>query len=57
MLPEDYAVNEDIKNIIAEQIASLSPEHKETLFLFYYRNKSLAEIAELAGINQNAGVL
>jgi len=53
MLPQDYAENEEIKQIIAEQINALSPEHKETLFLFYYQEKSIAEIAELTGTNQN----
>ena len=53
MLPADYAENEDVKSIIAEQIASLSPEHKEALFLFYYQNRSIAEIAELTNTNQN----
>ncbi len=53
MLPQDYAENEEIKQIIAEQINALSPEHKETLFLFYYQDKSIAEIAELTGTNQN----
>lgn len=53
MLPEDYAVNEDIKQIIAEQLEALSPEYKEALFLFYYKNKSIAEIAELTGTNAN----
>ena len=53
MLPADYAENEEIKQIIAEQISSLSDEHKEALFLFYYQNKSIAEIAELTGTNQN----
>ena len=53
MLPQDYAENEEIKQIIAEQINALSPEHKETIFLFYYQDKSIAEIAELTGTNQN----
>ncbi|SFB66725.1 RNA polymerase sigma factor [Ruminococcus albus] len=53
MLPEDYAVNEDIKQIITEQLEALSPEYKEALFLFYYKNKSIAEIAELTGTNAN----
>lgn len=53
MLPEDHAVNEEIKQIVAEQINSLSPEHREALFLFYYQDKSLAEIAELTGTNTN----
>ncbi len=54
MLPVDYAENEDIKRLIAEQINSLSPAQKETLFLFYYKNKSIAEISELTGSSQSS---
>ena len=54
MLPADYAENEDIKKIIAEQINSLSPAQRETLFLFYYKNKSVAEISELTGSSQSS---
>ncbi|MBQ8121329.1 MAG: sigma-70 family RNA polymerase sigma factor [Ruminococcus sp.] len=54
MLPVDYAENEDIKWLIAEQINSLSPAQKETLFLFYYKNKSIAEISELTGSSQSS---
>ena len=53
MLPSDYAENEDIKCLLAEQISSLSDEHKEALLLYYYQNKSVAEIAELTGTNQH----
>ena len=54
MLPVDYAENEDIKKIIAEQINSLSPAQRETLFLFYYKNKSIAEISGLTGSSQSS---
>lgn len=53
MLPEDYAENEDLKQIIAEQINALGIEYKEALYLFYYKDKSIAEIAELTGTNPN----
>lgn len=53
MLPSDYAENEDTKRIIAEQINSLSGEHKEALVLFYYDNRSINEIAEMTGTNVN----
>ncbi|WP_028521256.1 RNA polymerase sigma factor [Ruminococcus flavefaciens] len=53
MLPQDYAENEKLKQIIAEQINSLSADHKEALVLFYYKDKSIAEIAELTGTNVN----
>ena len=53
MLPSDYAENEDTKRIIAEQINSLSGEHKEALVLFYYDNRSINEIAEMTGTNPN----
>ncbi len=53
MLPQDYAENEELKQIIAEQIDALSEDHKEALVLFYYKDKSIAEIAELTGTNIN----
>lgn len=53
MLPTDYAENEELKAIIAEQINSLGKEQRETLFLFYYQNKSINEIAEMTGTNAN----
>lgn len=53
MLPQDYAENEEVKQIIAEQIDALSKDHKEALLLFYYKDKSIAEIAELTGTNEN----
>ena len=52
-LPEDYAENEDTKRILAEEIHALSKEHQEVLYLYYFMNKSLAEIAELTGTNEN----
>lgn len=53
MLPQDYAENEDVKHILAEEIHALSDDHQEVLMLYYYKNKSLAEIAELTGTNEN----
>ncbi|GEM_PF-655935 len=53
MLPTDYAENEELKAIIAEQINSLGTEQREALFLFYYQNKSINEIAEMTGTNVN----
>lgn len=53
MLPEDYAVNEDLKQLIAEQLDALGADYKEALFLFYYKDKSIAEIAEITGTNTN----
>ena len=53
MLPQDYVENEDRKRILAEQLNALSNNDREVLYLYYYENKSLAEIAELTGITEN----
>lgn len=50
-LPSDYAENEEIKQLIADQINSLSQDHREALYLFYYEDKSVADIAQLTGTN------
>ena len=53
MLPQDYVENEDRKRILAEQLNALSNNDREVLYLYYYENKSLAEIAELTGTTEN----
>ena len=45
-LPYDYAENEEIKQILADTVNELKPEHRDSIFMFYYENKSLNEIAE-----------
>ncbi len=45
-LPHDYAENEEIKQILADTVNELKPEHRDSIFMFYYENKSLNEIAE-----------
>ncbi len=53
MLPEDYAENEDIKQILADTINSLNPDQRDAIYLFYYKNNSISEIAEQAGVSEN----
>ena len=53
MLPEDYAENEDIKQILADTINSLNPDQRDAVYLFYYKNNSISEIAEQAGVSEN----
>ena len=52
MLPSDYAEAEDIKQLIAEQINSLGSDQREALYLYYYENKSVAEISEMTGATE-----
>lgn len=53
MLPEDYAENEEIKQILADTINSLNPDQRDAVYLFYYKNNSIGEIAEQAGVSEN----
>ena len=53
MLPEDYAENEDIKQILADTINSLNPDQRDAIYLFYYKNNSISEIAEQTGVSEN----
>ena len=53
MLPEDYVSNEEIKQILADTINSLNPNQRDAIFLFYYKNCSISEIAQQTGVNEN----
>ena len=46
LLPEDYAENEDVKRVIAGAVNSLSDEQRDTVFLYYYSELSVGQIAE-----------
>lgn len=46
LLPEDYAENEDVKRVIAGAVNSLSDEQRDTVFLYYYNELSVGQIAE-----------
>ena len=53
MLPEDYAASEEIKQILADAINSLNPDQRDAIYLFYYKNRSVSEIARQTGVNEN----
>ena len=53
MLPEDYAENEEVKQILADTINSLNSDQRDAVYLFYYKNNSISEIAEQAGVSEN----
>lgn len=53
MLPEDYAASEEIKQILADTINSLNPDQRDAIYLYYYKNRSVSEIARQTGVNEN----
>lgn len=53
MLPEDYAENEEVKQILADTINSLNSDQRDAVYLFYYKNNSIGEIAKQTGVSEN----
>ena len=49
MLPEDYAENEELKQILADTVNSLSEEQRDIMFLYYYEDLSVGQISERVG--------
>ena len=54
MLPDDYAVNEQMKAQLRDIIDSLSPEARSAVILYYYEEMSLEEVARSMHTNENA---
>ncbi len=54
MLPDDYAVNEQLRTQLRDMIDSLSPEARSAVILYYYEEMSLEEVAKAMNINENA---
>ncbi len=52
LLPENYAENEDIKQTLADTILSMKEEFRSAIFLFYYEDRSITEIAEREGVSE-----
>ena len=53
-LPEDYAVNEELKSELKRVIDSLKPDVRAAVILYYYDDRPLSEVAHTLGINENA---
>lgn len=51
-LPEDYTVRKDIADAVNAAVCSLSDEQRETVYLKYYENKTIAEIANIMHVSQ-----
>ena len=51
--PEDRAEKISDSDELQRLLRRLSPEHREAVWLCYYEEKSLAEIAEIAGCPEN----
>lgn len=54
MLPDDYAVNKELKRELKKIIDELKPDMKSAVILYYYDNLSIADVAEALGIKENA---
>ena len=53
LVPDDYVENEYVKQFIADKINELSENHRETIFLHYYKDMKLSEIAETMGVPES----
>lgn len=54
MVPEDYAVDKDRARQLKEMIDSLKPDMRSAVILYYYEDMSLAQVAKVLGMNENA---
>ena len=52
-LPQEYAVNEDLKDRLRKIIESLSEVQRETIVLFYYDELTIPEIAYAMNCSEN----
>lgn len=51
--PEAMVTKRDTGNALRQCLAALSPEHREVIDLVYYHEKSVEEVATIAGVPQN----
>ena len=51
---EDEVIHQMDLEILQKAIQSLSQEQKERLYLYFFKGKSVREIARVQGINRNA---
>ena len=53
-LPEDFATNAELQKLLAKTLNSLPKNQRDCLVLYYYRQKPIAEIAQMLGVSENA---
>ncbi len=53
-LPEDFAANTELQELLTKTLNSLPKAQRDCLVLYYYQQKSIAEIAEILDITENA---
>ncbi|MCR5120823.1 MAG: RNA polymerase sigma factor [Ruminococcus sp.] len=53
-LPEDFAANAELQRLLTKTLNSLLKAQRDCLVLCYYRQKPVAEIAEMPGVTENA---
>lgn len=51
--PEDLAIGKNASDVLLQQLARLTIHQREAVFLCYYDDKSLAEIAEISQCPEN----
>jgi RNA polymerase sigma-70 factor (ECF subfamily) len=51
--PEVALAKRDTGNVLRRCLAALSPEHREVIDLVYYHEKSVEEVAAIAGVPHN----
>ena len=51
--PEECLQKVDCSAILQNCLSKLSPAHREVIDLFYYREKSVGEVAEMIGVAEN----
>ena len=54
MLPDDYAVSEQLKSGLRDIIDGLSPEARSAVIMYYYEEMSVEEVAKAMDITENA---
>lgn len=53
VLPEEAAIDNEIAEILQAAISKLPEEQRICIFMFYYENYSVSEIAEIIGCSEN----
>ena len=53
-LPGDYIENEQTKRLLREAINSLKPQTRSLIIMYYFEEMSVAEVAQVLGIKNNA---
>lgn len=51
-LPEDYAMRKDIADEVNAAVCALSDEQRETVYLKYFENKTITEIASIMQVSE-----